>query len=128
MIRTMKTFAIVIYMLCIFSGASTTVRAQESYPLEIRLSGPTGAYDVKRWKQDWPGCKSEDGVSEGRASIIEASNKKWLRATCRANQIGPSEGGIGWRKPIPPSNRIELAYQVKFSDDFDFVKAGSCQG
>ncbi len=33
--------------------AITGLLAQEQYPLEISLSGPAGAYDLKRWKQDW---------------------------------------------------------------------------
>lgn len=108
--------------------ASTATAEQDSYPLEIRLSDPVGTYDVVHWKRDWPGCKFEDGISEGHASIIEMSQLKWLRVICQANQIGPEKGGIGWRRPIPKTNRLELAYRVNFSDDFEFVKGGKLPG
>ncbi len=115
-------------VLGITMSAFSAAQAQESYPLEIRLTGPAGPYDLKRWKQDWPGCKFEDGISAGRVSMVEASKMKWLRVNCQANQIGPEKGGAGWRKPIPPINRIELAYRVKFSADFDFAKGGKLPG
>ena len=112
----------------LFMLASGAVYGQDSYPLKMRLSGPAGIYDVERWKQDWPGCKFEDGISEGRVSVIDSSNLKWLRVTCQANQIGPEKGGIGWRRPITSRNRLELAYEVLFSDDFEFVKGGKLPG
>ncbi len=108
--------------------AITGLLAQEQYPLEISLSGPAGAYDLKRWKQDWPGCKYEDGISEGRVALVESSNLKWLRVNCRANEIGPAQGGIGWRRPIPAEDRVELAYQVRFAENFDFAKGGKLPG
>jgi hypothetical protein len=108
--------------------ASMAAYGQESYPLKIQLSGPAGIYDVQRWKHDWPGCKFEDGIKEGHASLIGSPNMKWLRVTCQANEIGPEKGGIGWRMPIPSRNRLELAYRVMFSDDFDFVKGGKLPG
>ena len=107
---------------------SIPLYGEDSYPLNIQLSGPAGLYDVARWKRDWPGCKFEDGIAEGRASIIESSDSKWLRITCQANQIGPEKGGIGWRKPIPSTSRLELAYRVMFSNDFEFVKGGKLPG
>ncbi len=116
------------FIVSLFLAAVGTVHSQESYPLEIRLSGPAGAYDLKRWKQDWPGCKGEDGVSEGRVSLIQSDQLKWLRVTCQANQIGPEKGGISWRRPIPAADRVELAYMVKFSEDFDFSKGGKLPG
>ncbi len=101
---------------------------QDSYPIDIRLKGPIGPYDLARWKRDWPGCKSEDGISEGRVSIVNSSDRHWLRVTCQANQIGPEKGGITWRRPVPPTNRLELAYWVMFSKDFEFVKGGKLPG
>ncbi len=74
------------------------------------------------------GCNYEDGIAEGHAAIVESSSKKWLRVTCQANQIGPEKGGIGWRRSIPPRDRLELAYWVKFSDDFEFGKGGKLPG
>ena len=120
-----------IVKVCVFGSimvASMTLYGQDPYPLKIRLSSPVGIYDAVRWKNDWPGCKYEDGVKEGHASIIESSNMKWLRVTCQANQIGPEKGGVGWRRPIPATTRLELAYRVKFSDDFEFVKGGKLPG
>ncbi len=112
----------------IVMATSLCVYGQESYPLKIQLSGPAGKYDLTRWKQDWPGCKFEDGVTEGRTSLVESSDLKWLRVTCKADEIGPEQGGIGWRKPIPPTGRLELAYRVQFAEDFDFAKGGKLPG
>ena len=120
------------FVVVVISGlimvTSMAVYGQESYPLKIQFNGPVGAYDVARWKKDWPGCKFEDGITEGRVSIIESAKMKWLRVTCQAKQIGPESGGISWRKPIPSKNRLELAYRVNFSDDFEFVRGGKLPG
>ena len=104
------------------------VDAQDAYPMEIKIRSAVGGYEVARWKQDWPGCKSQNGISEGRVSIVDAFKMKWMRVTCQADQVGPEKGGIRWRRPIPPCDRIEMAYYVKFSADFDFAGGGTLPG
>ncbi len=100
----------------------------DEFPLEVALTGQAGSYDVKRWKQDWAGCKFEDGIAEGHASLIQDMGRNWLRITCAPNQIGPEKGGIGWRWPFEGNKQIELSYIVRFDKEFEFVKGGKLPG
>lgn len=108
--------------------SSMSLFGQDSYPMEIKLTGPAGSYNVQRWKQDWPGCKTEFGVRHGRVSMIDLSKKKGLRVTCQANQSGAENGGVRWRRPLPAVDRLELAYVIRLSDDFDFAQGGMLPG
>lgn len=88
------------------------------------------AYDVAAWKRDWPGCEFEDGVSEGRVSIIRQDGAQWWRVAFAAGQIGPDNGGAGWRWPWPEKSqlRAELRFSVLFEPGFEWVKGGKLPG
>lgn len=97
-------------------------------PLSISLSGPAGPYTTKRWRQDWPGCEFEGGVNEGHCAVTESTGLKWLRVNFAVGQIGPEEGGAGWRMPFGHQEAAELRYTLRFSPGFDFVKGGKLPG
>lgn len=100
--------------------------AQEVRTIQIRP--PYGICSVSQWKRDWPGCLFEDGVREGHLSIVKAPQGAALRVDYVVGEIGPEKGGIGWRSPIQPADSVELAYQVTFSKNFDWVKGGKLPG
>lgn len=94
----------------------------------VTLSGDPGPYTVEHWKKDWPGCEFQGGVSEGRISLVSWDKTKALRVTFAQGQIGPEQGGAGWRWPIGKHESSELHYTVRFSKGFDWVKGGKLPG
>ena len=88
----------------------------------------TGVCTVKQWKHDWPGCRYEDGVSEGHLSVVKTRDGRAYRVDYAIGQIGPEKGGIGWRYPINRSDAAELTYKLTFSRNFNWVKGGKLPG
>lgn len=108
-------------VLCHFAAAA-------ELPLSIAISGEAGPYTKERWKADWPGCAFEGGIKEGRVVVTESDSHKWLRVNFAVGQIGPEEGGAGWRMPFGKHEAAEMSYTLRFSKDFDFVKGGKLPG
>ena len=101
-------------------------RAQEIQKVTIRPE--FGVYTVSKWKRDWPGCQYEDGVKEGRFSVVNVGGAAAYRVDYAVGEIGTEKGGIGWRLPIQPADSVELTYKVTFSKNFDWVKGGKLPG
>ena len=87
-----------------------------------------GAYDTQAWRADWPGCPWEDGVNEGRVSVIVRPDGKRWRVDYAPGRIGPSEGGAAWNQSFEGRDEVVLAYVVRFSADFDWKKGGKLPG
>jgi hypothetical protein len=87
-----------------------------------------GAYDTKAWRADWPGCPWEDGVSEGRLSVITRPEGKRWRVDYAPGRIGPSEGGAAWNHSFDGREEVILSYVVRFSPDFDWRRGGKLPG
>ena len=87
-----------------------------------------GVYTVEQWKQDWPGCRYEDGVSEGHLSVVQTREGRAWRVDYAIGEIGPEKGGIGWRYPIRKSDNAEVTYKLTFSRNFNWVKGGKLPG
>lgn len=96
----------------------------------VLLAGPAGPYGVEAWKRDWPGCTFENGVSEGRVSLVPQEGGLALRVAYASGEIGPDRGGAGWRWKFSkqPKPKAELRYTVMFEEGFDFVKGGKLPG
>lgn len=88
----------------------------------------SGICTVDQWKQDWPGCRYEDGISEGHLSLVETDDGNAYRVDYAVGEIGPEKGGVGWRYPIGKSDAVALTYKVTFSKDFQWVKGGKLPG
>ncbi len=97
-------------------------------PLRIDLTGGAGSYTVAQWKKDWPGCRFENGVAEGRFTLVERDGRHWLRTRYPQGVVGPDAGGGGWRMPFPRRDVAELRYTVRFDEGFDFNKGGKLPG
>lgn len=87
-----------------------------------------GVCTVEHWKHDWPGCRYENGVTEGRLSVVDTDHGRAYRVDYAVGQIGPTKGGVGWRYPITPADVAELTYHLTFGPDFDWVKGGKLPG
>src|SRR6188768_965701 len=104
------------------------VPASAADGLHIDPSGAPGRCTVEQWKKDWPGCECEDGVTEGRVSIVNRNGAKAFRVDYAVGEIGPDKGGVGWRYPFGRCEEAELRYTIQFNKDFDWVKGGKLPG
>ena len=103
--------------------------ALHSEPLYLfDFGGESGSYTVERWKKDWPGCEYEDGLAEGRGSLVMREGTPWLRVLYPKGSHGADAGGVGWRFSFGEHEAAELRYQVRFDENFDFVKGGKLPG
>lgn len=98
------------------------------FPLDVIIAGDAGPYTKQRWKSDWPGCQFEGGVQAGRIEVVKQKAMNWLRVNFAVGEIGPENGGAGWRMPLGRHEAAELSYTLRFSKDFDFVKGGKLPG
>jgi len=115
----------------VFCLVVLAVLVRPSYGEELRRISPRstpGVCTVEQWKQDWPGCRYEDGVSEGHLSVVSTEYGKAYRVDYEIGEIGPEKGGIGWRYPISKSDSAELTYRLTFSRGFQWVKGGKLPG
>lgn len=70
-----------------------------------------------------------NGLDEGRATIVSESGQKFLRITYVGGKYGPSDGGVQFNVPFGKSyNELYFSYRVRFAADFDFVKGGKLPG
>lgn len=105
---------------------AATIRAEPLFIFEF--SGKSGRYSVEQWKKDWPGCKYEDGLTEGRAELVRREKDAWLRVLYPKASYGSNMGGAGWRFHFGRHEAAELNYTVRFDKDFEFVKGGKLPG
>ncbi|NUP04566.1 MAG: hypothetical protein HOW73_00715 [Polyangiaceae bacterium] len=70
-----------------------------------------------------------DGLDQGRASIVDDGGERFLRVTYPANEYGPGDGGVQFKVPLNDSyEELHLSYRVRFGDNFQFVKGGKLPG
>jgi hypothetical protein len=70
-----------------------------------------------------------DGVTQGRAAIVEETGGHFLRVTYVGNQYGPDAGGVQFMIPLSASYpELYLSYRVRFAAGFQFVKGGKLPG
>lgn len=89
-----------------------------------------GPYTEDEVAADFGGAPPwNDGLDEGRASIVEEGGNRFLRVTYTANRYGPGDGGVQFKVPLGGTyEQLYLAYRVRFSAGFDFVKGGKLPG
>lgn len=102
--------------------------ARADLPAEIPLSGRLGAYTKAQWKADWPGCEFEGGITSGRVELVKGKTEPALRVNFAPGEIGPEDGGAGWRWPFGRQETAECRYTLRFSPNFEFVKGGKLPG
>lgn len=119
-------FAMMKRLLTALCLTMASLHAEPLFVLEF--SGAAGPYTVDQWKKDWPGCEYEDGLAEGRGSLALREGKPWLRVLYPKGSVGADKGGAGWRFPFGTHEAAELRYEVRFDEQFDFVKGGKLPG
>jgi len=70
-----------------------------------------------------------DGLDEGRASIVLDGDNPVLRVTYTGGKYGPSEGGVQFMVPFSDNHeQLYLSYRIRFASGFDFVRGGKLPG
>lgn len=70
-----------------------------------------------------------NGLDEGRATIVEEAGNHILRVTYPADEYGPNKGGVQFKVPFGQTfTELYLAYRIRFANGFDFVKGGKIPG
>ena len=98
-------------------------------------SATTGPYLPADLNQQWDTPLWHIGLAEGRAKIVQDPVKgKAMQVLFPANQFG-SNGAVAFLSDLSFGVNFErsfeelyISYDVKFSDDFDFVRGGKLPG
>ena len=110
-------------------GASVPASASFSNNFD---QDPTGTYTVDEMEADWNAPSWDNGVEDGRVSIIEgpdACDGRSLRVVYPQGGVGPSEGGAQWKLALDTTyDQLFLSYWLRFDEGFDFVKGGKLPG
>ena len=92
-----------------------------------------GVYTEDDLDIDWGLPVWEDGVREGRVSIVKGLDafrgKTSLAVLFPQGGYGTKRGGAQWQLDFPESYKmVRLRYRVKFGAGFDFVRGGKLPG
>jgi hypothetical protein len=94
-------------------------------------TAPLGGYGPDALSAGWMGATPNNGVSQGRTSVIEgagAHEGRSLRVLYPKRGVGSSAGGALWRMSVGRFDDLYCSYYVRFEPDFDFVKGGKLPG
>ncbi len=70
-----------------------------------------------------------DGLDEGRATIVGEDDGQFLRVTYPGGEFGPGDGGVQFIVALPGTyDELRLSYRVRFGAGFEFVKGGKLPG
>ena len=70
-----------------------------------------------------------NGLDEGRATIVGEPDNTYLRITYPADEYGPSAGGVQFKVLFSDAyDEVYLRYRLRFGDDFEWVKGGKLPG
>jgi len=99
--------------------------------LHADFEGSTkGTYTQAMVVSDFGGVPPwNNGLDQGRATIVGEGENQFLRVKYTANQYGPSAGGVQFKVPLKETyQELYLSYRVRFAAGFDFVKGGKLPG
>ena len=90
----------------------------------------TGTYGPGKVAADFGSTPSwNNGLSQGRASVVQEGSNKFLRVTYPANKFGPNEGGVQFNVDLKGDyNELFFSYRVRFAAGFSFVNGGKLPG
>jgi hypothetical protein len=89
-----------------------------------------GTYTTTNLSMDWNGTTSNDGVDEGRVSIVNDSNTVGEKSLVVMYPKDESNNGKSqWKMNLGGSyDELYLSYRLRFDDNFDFVRGGKLPG
>jgi hypothetical protein len=93
---------------------------------------PVGTYSVEQLKAGWRSPEWNDGIAEGRVSIVgapEADSGHALRVSYPKGSVGPDAGGAQWQLRLDRSyDELYCSYRIKLGSGYDFVRGGKLPG
>jgi len=125
-----KLLILLILTLLCFSCGTKEARFFSFHSLSAK-TGPYGRADLDR---DWNAPKWENGVSQGLVSIVDDSDERHRKAMrvlfpkgSYSNSTTP--GKTQWIVELGKGfDEVYCAYDVKFGNEFNFVKGGKIHG
>lgn len=71
----------------------------------------------------------DNGLDEGRATIVSEGGNEFLRVTYPAGGVGPGSAGVQFEVALGQSyDELYLSYRLRFGADFEWVKGGKLPG
>lgn len=122
------------FLTCCLFGMSGILSAQTvlyQQNFDARAAGP---YDDDDLDEDWDEPPFNNGVTEGRVSVVSGAEAfggtgSALAVDYPANVHGTRETGAQWQLEFDESyEEATLSYRVRFSPGFDFVRGGKFPG
>ncbi|MCH2109014.1 MAG: hypothetical protein MK135_06775 [Polyangiaceae bacterium] len=90
----------------------------------------TGPYTEAQVVEDFSNAPPwNDGLDEGRAQVVRLEKTQVLRVDYPGQEFGASAAGVQFKVPFGQSyEELYLAYRVRFSEGFEWVKGGKLPG
>jgi len=86
-------------------------------------------YTIQQLGLDWNHPEWSDGVKDHRAVIAQDADNLYLKIIYPKDGIGPIDTGVQWQSAFSKSlNQCTLSFNVRFPENFDFVKGGKLNG
>lgn len=121
-------------VLTAFTFSAQLSEAQVLFENNFDQYPQAGLYTTDQLDVDFAEPRFEDGIREGRVSLVTGANAFGGEGTTLAvafpeGQVGTKETGAQWKSILPQAvEEATLTYRVKFSDGFDFVRGGKLPG
>ena len=93
-----------------------------------------GLYTRARLDSDWNDPRFNDGVDEGRVTVVSGQNAfggtgSSLAVAYPEDEVGTKETGAQWQLELDDEyEEAFLSYRVQFADGFDFSRGGKLPG
>lgn len=127
MLKLIFNLVLILVLTCITVHAENTVVYYNNFD-----DDPIGTYTQILLAVDWNGAAVENGIAEGRVSVIEGKDAfrgKSLRVFYPAGTFGPQNGGAQWRMTLPKKyEELYCSYAIRFGEGFNFVQGGKIPG
>jgi hypothetical protein len=111
-------------------GLGETVSSQLIYSNDFE-DDPLGIYSATNLSEDWNSPTFNNGVDQGRVSIVNEGGGKAMEVLYPAGLFGSGDDRTGaqWKLNFDQGyEAVEIEYRVKFGSGFDFVRGGKLPG
>jgi len=129
-----KTLFTLISGIAAFSFGFSSAQAQLIYSNDFE-DDSVGVYTVSNLDSDWNSPSSENGVEQGRVTIVDGAEAyqsgKSMRVTYPEGKFGSGDDRTGaqWKLEFDQGyEAVEVEYRLKFGTDFNFVRGGKLPG
>lgn len=127
-----------LYYVCVLASlALTTPAAGQGVIFENDFEDDAvGTYTMSNWDADWNEPPWENGIDEGRATVVTGAaafeggrSLRLLYPQGSVGAVGNAGGGAEWRMDLGQSyDELYMGYRIRFGAGFDFVLGGKLPG